>query len=60
MTSVVIPDSVTRIGIWAFGGCDHLADIYYMGSEAEWDAIYKKNAYVPDDATIHFDSETLS
>ena len=39
LTSVVIGDSVTSIGSWAFSGCDNLQDVYYTGSEAEWNTI---------------------
>ena len=38
LTSVTIPDSVTRIGC-AFGDCTSLTDVYYAGSEAQWEAI---------------------
>jgi hypothetical protein len=37
--SVVIPRSVTSIGQMAFNNCYSLTDIYYQGTEAEWNAI---------------------
>ena len=37
--SVVIPESVTSIGDSAFYWCSSLADVYYTGSESEWNAI---------------------
>ncbi len=37
--SVGIPDSVTSIGTSAFSGCTGLTDVYYGGSEAQWNAI---------------------
>ncbi|MCR5689677.1 MAG: leucine-rich repeat protein [Clostridiales bacterium] len=39
LTSVTIPASVTRIGYSAFKKCDSLADIYYAGTEEQWNAI---------------------
>ena len=39
LTSVVIPKSVTSIGGSAFFSCSNLADAYYTGTEAEWNAI---------------------
>lgn len=39
LTSVTIPNSVTSIGEGAFAGCSGLADVWYGGTEAQWDAI---------------------
>ena len=39
LTSVSIPDSVTTIGSGAFVGCDSLKDVYYSGSQAQWEQI---------------------
>ena len=39
LTSIVIPDSVTSIGDWAFMDCSNLTTVYYTGSEAEWEQI---------------------
>ena len=57
LTSVTIPASMTSIGIYAFSFCASLTDIYYSGSEDEWDAIsidYGNSGL--DDATIHYNS----
>ncbi len=39
LTSIVIPDSVTAIDDYAFMACSSLTNVYYMGSEAEWEQI---------------------
>ena len=38
---VTIPSTVTAIWYWVFGGCDALTTIYFNGTRAQWDAIYK-------------------
>lgn len=39
LTSLYIPASVTYIGNFAFEDCDLLANIYYGGTEADWNKI---------------------
>lgn len=39
LTGITIPGSVEYIDDNAFYGCDNLADVYYRGSEADWQAI---------------------
>lgn len=39
LTSIVIPDSVTSIGTQAFSNCSSLREVYYTGSEKQWNAI---------------------
>lgn len=58
MTNITIPNSLISIGNWAFSGCNHLTDVYYTGSEAEWNAIQiGSNGNEPlTSATIHYNS----
>ena len=39
LMSVVIPDSVTTIDYYAFYYCTSLTDVYYTGTEEQWNAI---------------------
>ena len=49
ITSVIIPDSVAGIDQYAFCRCQRLTDIYFTGTESEWNAISKGSAW--DDGT---------
>ena len=60
LTSVTIPDSVTTIGSHAFSVCNKLQDVYYNGTEADWNSIqimYFNQAL--NEATIHYTSSCL-
>ncbi|MCD8191428.1 MAG: leucine-rich repeat protein [Oscillospiraceae bacterium] len=61
LTSVTIPATVTEIEIAAFRGCTGLTDVYYGGSEAQWNAITidSENEYLTS-ATIHYNGSTSS
>lgn len=56
LESIVIPKSVTSIGEGVFMACDSLSDIYFTGTEEEWNAIdiasYGNESL--ENATIHF------
>ncbi len=59
LASITIPDSVTNIELAAFSYCP-VTDIYYGGTELEWNAI-ENISYSKDDlanATIHYNSHT--
>ena len=55
LTKINIPVSVTAIGTYAFYNCTSLADVYYNGSEEEWNeiSIGSNNEYLTR-ATIHY------
>lgn len=56
LTSVVIPESVTMIDSWSFANCSSLSDVYYAGTEEQWNAInfdeWGRNPIL--NATIHY------
>ena len=54
LVSVTIPDSVTSIGNYTFKGCYNLKDVYYCGTEAQWEKITNGYNYYLTNATIHF------
>ena len=39
LTSITIPESVKRIGYYAFADCSNLSDVYYTGSRDKWDQV---------------------
>lgn len=54
---VTMPSSVTSVGNSAFLNCNSLTDIYYSGSEAEWNAISIESGNdCLTNATIHYNS----
>ncbi len=59
MSKVTIPDSVMYIRNFAFSDCDALTDVYYTGTEAQWDALASVVGAFNDaltSADIHFNS----
>ncbi|MCC8155894.1 MAG: leucine-rich repeat protein, partial [Oscillospiraceae bacterium] len=57
LTSITLLNASTSIGWGAFDGCSSLTDVYYSGSEAEWNEIEigSNNDYLTS-ATIHYNS----
>ena len=55
LSSIELPNSVTSIGQFAFCDCRNLKDIYYSGTEEEWDKISIGSSNEPlSNATIHY------
>ena len=44
LPSLTIPNSVTSIGEDAFSGCNSLKEVTFIGTQAQWDALLKKNS----------------
>ena len=57
LTSISIPNSVTSIGDEAFADCTSLTDVYYSGTEEQWNKIsIGSNNSELTNANIHFNS----
>lgn len=55
LASISVPLSVTVISDYAFFGCEKLTDVYYAGSEEDWNHIDIKERNEPlSGAVIHF------
>ena len=62
LTKITIPKTVTQIGTAAFASCGSLKDIYFNGSEAEWNNIRKigDSQSIAAGRTIHYNAYTLT
>ncbi len=57
LMTISIPNSVTAIDDYTFYSCSNLADVYYSGSEEEWNDIsIGANNSALTNATIHYNS----
>ena len=54
LRSINIPMGVAEIGRNALGGCANLEDIYYAGSEGQWESILKGSTV---DAEVYYNCE---
>ena len=60
LRSVTLPASLEKIGILAFSDCNGLADVYYAGTEEEWNDILKETTGLAEEndglanAVVHF------
>ena len=60
LENIIIPDSVTSIGNYVLDDCDSLTDIYYGGTETEWNQISRGDSAIPSSVTIHYNSESTT
>lgn len=57
---VYIPKTVEYIGVASFGYCDSITDIYYSGSEKDWNSIeidIENDNLTDGTVTVHYDSK---
>ena len=56
MTSILLPVSLKLIASAAFYGCDHLTDVYYAGTKAQWALVDNKGSMneALEQAKIHY------
>lgn len=61
LTSITIPESVTNIGRSAFESCGRLTNVYYGGTEVQWNRVYidSGNSNLQN-VKIHFSDGTTS
>lgn len=60
LTIVHLPNSVTSIGKYAFSDCKSLKNVYYRGTQAQWNEVSVGNRNTPlGKETIYFYSEEL-
>lgn len=57
---VIIPSSVTSIAPMAFYACPVLSQIFYIGTETQWNDVTIDNVSLPqlENTTIYYYSET--
>lgn len=61
LKEISIPKGIEKVGMDAFSRCDGLEDVYYNGTESEWDRIlFIKGNDDLLNATIHFSDGTTS
>lgn len=55
LRTVTIPENVTFIGNSAFRDCDELKDVYYGGTQEQWDKL-RGHGNIPSNTIIHYNS----
>lgn len=54
LKTIHLPASLTEIWAGAFKGCDSLKDVYFEGTQDQWEAIENYDSYLLYNCTIHF------
>ena len=59
LTTISIPNTVTSIEVCAFYNCNNLSDVYYTGTQGEWDNVSIAGYNTPLlNATIHCEDDS--
>ena len=53
LTSITIPSNVTSIGYHTFEGCDNLSDIYFTGTQEQFNSISSGDTGLSSNVTVH-------
>ncbi|MBO5758171.1 MAG: TIR domain-containing protein [Clostridia bacterium] len=56
LRSVTISSNMKEIGNWVFFGSGNLTDVYYTGTEAQWQEVYLGNSCFTSDYTVHYNA----
>lgn len=61
LKEITIPKSVTTVEEYAFYKCWRLSDVYYTGTQTQWDAISfgDFNSFLTKNATIHYNQPEI-
>lgn len=58
LTSITLPGSLTKVGYDAFKDCNGLENVYFAGSEAQWDQIaMEEGNEALTNAAVHFEEK---
>ncbi len=57
LKSITIPAGVEEIDLSAFSDCDSLGDVYYKGSEEQWEAVITGSGRYLENAVIHYNGQ---
>ena len=63
LKSVTIPESVAKIDNWAFSNCSQLLDVWYAGTDIQWEKIEKGEYWkdgCPENMKVHFKWEDVA
>ncbi|MBQ1232680.1 MAG: leucine-rich repeat protein [Clostridia bacterium] len=56
LQSITVSSSMQEIGDWVFFGSGNLTDVYYTGTEAQWQEVYLGNTCFTSDYTVHYNA----
>lgn len=56
LKTVYLPAGIKTMGPNVFEGCTSLTDIYFAGTQEQWEAIDTSSAQIPSDCEIHYET----